>query len=416
MKRISLLLLLLVLACGSVLADDEGNIYWRLDESPILIQNNVLIPVGSVLSIEAGTEVVFSGGVGIVIKGRIQTVNDGKVYLKGDSTSLWKGIELQTEEKFTVENLHISNASQAIKLVSSGNVTISNNVLEDNGTGIHIGSDDGNRGRINSILDNQIRNNGIGVNVDSTGANLERNIIVSNQSYGVNLTGGSCGGGSACGWTSSLSDNLISGSDIGVKIYGHHFELKGNDISSSRKAIVINNLKDTNYLFDQQNFASIDELIIENLSPLDVNLGQFWMGGEHEIKELIYDYRDDGSKGVVIISLSTDYFENYFTSSDTDSDGLPNYREFELGTNPIRIDTDSDGSNDMTDAFPLDALETVDTDSDGIGDNTDADDDNDGVLDALIWSSEIIVSSTDQQVNPSSIQFGMVGLVPFQTI
>ena len=102
MKRISLLLLLLVLACGSVLADDEGNIYWRLDESPILIQNNVLIPAGSVLSIEADTEVVFSGGVGIVIKGRIQTVNDGKVYLKGDSTSLWKGIELQTEEKFTL--------------------------------------------------------------------------------------------------------------------------------------------------------------------------------------------------------------------------------------------------------------------------------------------------------------------------
>ncbi|MDP7281964.1 MAG: hypothetical protein QGG39_19065, partial [Candidatus Poribacteria bacterium] len=69
MKRIGLLLLLVILAYDSIWADEEGNVYWTLDQSPILVQNNVLIPAGSMLSIEAGTEVLFSEGVGIVIKG-----------------------------------------------------------------------------------------------------------------------------------------------------------------------------------------------------------------------------------------------------------------------------------------------------------------------------------------------------------
>ncbi len=108
-------------------------------------------------------------------------------------------------------------------------------------------------------------------------------------------------------------------------------------------------------------------------------------------------------------SLSGNQFENYLSFQDIDLDGLPNNREFELGTNPTRSDSDSDGFDDMQDAFPLNALETVDTDSDGIGDNADADDDNDGVLDALIWSSKIVVSSSNPQISPGSIQFGMVG-------
>jgi len=108
-------------------------------------------------------------------------------------------------------------------------------------------------------------------------------------------------------------------------------------------------------------------------------------------------------------SLSGNQFENYLSFQDIDLDGLPNNREFELGTNPTRSDSDSDGFDDMQDAFPLNALETVDTDSDGIGDNADADDDNDGVLDALIWPSKIVVSSSNPQISPGSIQFGMVG-------
>jgi hypothetical protein len=45
------------------------------------------------------------------------------------------------------------------------------------------------------------------------------------------------------------------------------------------------------------------------------------------------------------------------------------------------MDTDRDGSSDISDAFPLDSSETLDTDGDGTGNNADTDDDDDGVLD-----------------------------------
>jgi len=46
-------------------------------------------------------------------------------------------------------------------------------------------------------------------------------------------------------------------------------------------------------------------------------------------------------------------------------------------------DTDGDGVDDASDAFPLDPTESVDTDGDGIGNNGDTDDDGDGLPDAF---------------------------------
>lgn len=45
-------------------------------------------------------------------------------------------------------------------------------------------------------------------------------------------------------------------------------------------------------------------------------------------------------------------------------------------------DSDGDGVNDLSDAFPKDAGETLDTDGDGRGNNADGDDDGDGISDA----------------------------------
>ncbi|WP_369985271.1 MopE-related protein [Thalassolituus sp.] len=47
----------------------------------------------------------------------------------------------------------------------------------------------------------------------------------------------------------------------------------------------------------------------------------------------------------------------------------------------ITTDSDNDGVNNASDAFPEDPSETQDTDNDGTGDNTDTDDDGDGYLD-----------------------------------
>jgi parallel beta-helix repeat protein len=57
---------------------------------------------------------------------------------------------------------------------------------------------------------------------------------------------------------------------------------------------------------------------------------------------------------------------------DTDNDGTPDISD---------DDDDNDGYSDGADAFPLNASEWLDTDDDGIGNNEDTDDDNDGHLD-----------------------------------
>ena len=69
--------------------------------------------------------------------------------------------------------------------------------------------------------------------------------------------------------------------------------------------------------------------------------------------------------------------------TDNDGDGLSDADELLLGTDKLVADTDGDSVPDGSDYMPLDAGETADTDGDGIGNNADADDDNDGIPDAL---------------------------------
>ncbi|WP_333001898.1 choice-of-anchor U domain-containing protein [Vibrio coralliilyticus] len=85
--------------------------------------------------------------------------------------------------------------------------------------------------------------------------------------------------------------------------------------------------------------------------------------------KLINDLDTDGDG----VNDSSDAFPlDASETTDTDGDGTGNNAD---------TDDDGDGVNDSSDAFPLDASETLDTDGDGIGNNTDTDDDGDGVDD-----------------------------------
>ena len=60
-------------------------------------------------------------------------------------------------------------------------------------------------------------------------------------------------------------------------------------------------------------------------------------------------------------------------NADTDDDGT-GFRiqeEGRLGTDPLNVDTDSDGVADADDLFPNDGSEWIDTDEDGLGNNSD---------------------------------------------
>ena len=146
-------------------------------------------PVGSYVATKQIEKLLY-------ISGQISVDGDGLVrFVPNDDN--WAGVTFKRSSQVNVSQLHITGAQTGLSIISSDGLIVSNNVFENNQIGLSLSSDDGNRGRVNSILDNQIRNNVTGVSVNSTGANLERNIIVDNQSYGVNLTGGSCGGGPA---------------------------------------------------------------------------------------------------------------------------------------------------------------------------------------------------------------------------
>ena len=80
-----------------------------------------------------------------------------------------------------------------------------------------------------------------------------------------------------------------------------------------------------------------------------------------------YFYRNDSLRYQIPSSV-----EFIYDPDDFDADG---------SADDVDQDDDNDGTNDTSDAFPLDPLETLDTDLDGIGDNADPDDDNDGSLD-----------------------------------
>lgn len=64
--------------------------------------------------------------------------------------------------------------------------------------------------------------------------------------------------------------------------------------------------------------------------------------------------------------------------TDTDSDGIPDYYEAEIGTDPLLADTDGDGIDDMTEVVLGSDPLLADTDNDGILDG-DVDEDQDGL-------------------------------------
>ncbi len=106
------------------------------------------------------------------------------------------------------------------------------------------------------------------------------------------------------------------------------------------------------------------------------NWENLWFGDLSQTE--VGDYDNDGINNWGEYFLGTDP-----TDDDHDDDGLVDGADeiFVYGTDPRLADTDGDGASDATDQFPIDSSESVDADGDGVGDNADPDDDNDGVAD-----------------------------------
>lgn len=306
-----ILTLSLALAAHNVAAAD---VHWDLNNSPIQISANIVIPAGDILSVDAGTEIRFSKNVGIVIEGKFEVIGQGDAILTNRTGNRWLGIDIQSDETFTISNLQISHADIGIALTSSPNVTVSDNLFENNITAISLNTDDGARSNINTIEDNEIRNNQTGIVASSTGADIQNNLIVNNSNYGINLTGRSCGGGSACGWRSIIQNNLISGSDVGVSIFGHHLTMNNNDIYNTLVGIANRNLNSTLYNVTDNNIVGWSAFAYANGSSNSVNAGNIWFG-QPESEQSVCDIEENDSLGFVTFNAVN---EAYSTTHNFD--------------------------------------------------------------------------------------------------
>lgn len=284
-----------------------ADVHWDLNNSPIQIDADVVISAGDILSVDAGTEIQFNKDVGVTIEGKIEVIGQGDAILTSRNGDNWLGLDIQSNEEFTISNLRISNANIAIKLTSSPNVILSDNLFENNVTAISLNTDDGVRSNINTIADNEIRNNDTGIIASSTGANIQSNLIANNSNYGINLTGRSCGGGSACGWRSIIQNNLISGSEIGVSVFGHHLTMNNNDIYNTIVGIANRNLNTTLYNVTDNNILGWSAFAYANGSSNSVNAGNIWFG-QSESEQSVCDIEENDSLGFVTFDSASDAF------------------------------------------------------------------------------------------------------------
>ena len=115
--------------------------------------------------------------------------------------------------------------------------------------------------------------------------------------------------------------------------------------------------------------------------------------GDHKLSARIKDaflLAADGSKKAISAAESSNSVsENLFVDIDTDGDTLGDKEETAQGTDPEKSDTDGDGYDDAIDNAPTDShsFPGTDTDGDGISDKVDTDIDNDGLYN---WEEEKI--------------------------
>ncbi|PDW02175.1 right-handed parallel beta-helix repeat-containing protein [Candidatus Viridilinea mediisalina] len=119
----------------------EGNVRWNIEDSPIILEQDVQIPPGSQLLIEPGVEVQLDAGVSIYVDGgRLLAMGlpDRPVRFVGTSRARWSGIFGRPESFIVLEHSDIrgGGVGGTVMAVERSELVIRDSRFNDNGGAI----------------------------------------------------------------------------------------------------------------------------------------------------------------------------------------------------------------------------------------------------------------------------------------
>ena len=333
------------------------------------ITSSQFISSGATIFVDAGSTIKVSPEVELIFGGVLEVVGDGYVIFESAvEGERWNGLHFRNANEQVLRGLKVVGASTGLKLENSGEVEITESEFIDNSVAIEVFSSDGIRYRQNKITNSVISNNGTGISARSTGVIIDGNHIGDTLGTAINLSGGTCGGGSRCGWASEIKNNLIENSTLGVNVFGHNIKILKNDIYNVNTGMTFNLLTTFSTGYEdikENNIRGWRHTALQNLDADNLDIGINWIEDSEE-QYAICDTRENISYGMINYVLA----ENPFSKSheyqlpiieDTNSN--------ELGS--CILDSDNDTVGDNADAFPNDPNETLDSDNDTVGDNED---------------------------------------------
>jgi len=312
---------------------DEG-IYSTRCCSNTILRNNISGNGGSGIDLSDNSfnnnisdNFIFSNGhIGIRSwKGSLNLISDN-IICNND----YVGIYLTQSPSNTISNNNIShNQHNGIYLRWSDNSTINSNKMQNNSQmGIEIYKSDHSIIETNNICSNKF--DGILIQ-ESPESTISNNKITNNSAVGINIA--------YCN-DLTITRNYIENNSYGVFLFFSNHSIISLNLVTQNKNDGIHLYKHLSIGENRKN-SILNNWIWNNSKPLGGCLENNNLGINYYCAPDEYDSDSDGLSDIEEINLGTDP-----GNADTDGDYLPDGFEIKYGTNPLDDDSDDDGHLD----------------------------------------------------------------------
>jgi len=234
----------------------EGDIaqdtVWTLTDSPFEVINNVTVKSGFTLTIEPGAEVRFGGNFSLIVEGKLTAIGTSEKTITFTSNKLqplagdWTTIKfINRTQSSVMAYTNVKYATDGLT-VENGNVEIKNSLISHNlQSGMYVTKDNNGYVHENTI---EFNKNGILISGNSSGTNIENNIISANTDDGIYFESKN----STSINNIDVSSNTLSTNSKGIHVFGQvSVDIVHNSISYNDVGVFYENA--TGILPDQYN-------------------------------------------------------------------------------------------------------------------------------------------------------------------